>query len=79
MMVKIMHVQTVLMAEELEALKEKTGESCTKDALARAVEHFLECDYAHRADAWARKLEMVVQKRAKSQEEQELHEFGMKL
>jgi len=40
-MAKIMHVQTVLMVEEIEALKAKTGETNTKDALAKAVSHYL--------------------------------------
>jgi len=35
-MAKIMHVQTVLVVEDLEALKQKTGEVATKDALAKA-------------------------------------------
>jgi hypothetical protein len=44
---KIVHVQTVLMDEELSALKQKTGEETTKDALAAAVQHYLECGYIH--------------------------------
>lgn len=39
----IIHVQTVMLQEELEALKERTGEHHTKDALYRAVEHYLAC------------------------------------
>jgi hypothetical protein len=66
-MVKIMHVQTVLMVEDIEALKAKTGESNTKDALAKAVQHFLDCEYTHDENMWTKKLENVVQKRSKEQ------------
>ncbi|MDW7728227.1 MAG: DUF5371 family protein [Candidatus Methanoperedens sp.] len=60
-MVKIMHVQTVLLVEDIEALKQKTGESNTKDALSRAVSHYLECEYTQVEDMWAKKLEKVVE------------------
>ncbi|NJD76026.1 MAG: hypothetical protein FIB08_02870 [Candidatus Methanoperedens sp.] len=62
-MAKIMHVQTVLVVEDLEALKVKTGESSTKDALAKAVHHFLDCEYTHVEDMWAKKLEKVVNRK----------------
>jgi len=62
-MAKIMHVQTVLVVEDLEALKVKTGESSTKDALAKAVHHFLECEYTQVEDKWAKKLEKVVNRK----------------
>lgn len=62
-MAKIMHVQTVLVVEDLEALKTKTGESSTKDALAKAVHHFLECEYTQVEDMWAKKLERVVKRK----------------
>ena len=64
-MAKIMHVQTVLMVEEIDALKTKTGETNTKDALARAVSHFLECEYTQVENMWTKKLENVVNKRSK--------------
>lgn len=64
-MAKIMHVQTVLMVEEIDALKLKTGEANTKDALAKAVQHFLECEYTLVEDMWTKKLENVVKKRTK--------------
>ena len=64
-MAKIMHVQTVLMVEEIEALKAKTGETNTKDALAKAVTHFLECEYTQVENMWTKKLENVVNKRTK--------------
>ena len=64
-MVKIMHVQTVLLVEEIEALKQKTGESNTKDALSKAVSHYLECEYTQVEDMWAKKLEKVVGNKSK--------------
>ncbi len=68
-MAKIMHVQTVLLLDDIEALKTKTGESSTKDALAKAVQHFLDCEYIRTEDMWAKKLEKVVKKRSKLEEE----------
>jgi hypothetical protein len=62
-MAKIMHVQTVLAVNDLEALKQKTGESSTKEALAQAVHHFLECEYTQVEDMWAKKLEKVVKRK----------------
>ncbi len=59
-MAKIMHAQTVLTVEDIEALKQKTGECCSKDAIARAVEHFLECEYTNVEDMCAKKLEKVI-------------------
>ena len=61
-MVKIVHVQTVLMEDELAALKQKTNEGNTKDAVAAAIHHYLECAYTHE-DAWAKRLEKIMQKR----------------
>lgn len=43
---KIVHVQSVLPEEDVVALKEKTGESSVKDAISRAVYHYLECESA---------------------------------
>ncbi len=68
-MAKIMHVQTVLVVEDIEALKMKTGESSTKDALAKAVSHFLECEYTHDENMWSKKLENIVKRRIKTEEE----------
>jgi hypothetical protein len=62
-MAKIMHVQTVLVVEDIEALKEKTGETNIKDALSKAVQHYLECEYTKVEDMWSKKLENVVKKR----------------
>ncbi len=67
-MAKIMHVQTVLLVEDIEALKMKTGESNTKDALAKAVSHYLECEYTQDRNMWAKKLENVVNKRKDKEE-----------
>ncbi|MHC1624459.1 MAG: DUF5371 family protein [Methermicoccaceae archaeon] len=44
-MERIVHVQTVLPEDVLEELKKKTGEKTTKDALIKAIEHYLECQY----------------------------------
>ncbi len=68
-MVKIMHVQTVLVMDDIAALKTKTGETSTKDALAKAVSHYLECEYTQHEDMWAKKLEKAVQKKVKAKEE----------
>lgn len=42
---KIVHVQTVLTEQDLASLKTRTGEQTTKDALAKAAQHYLECRY----------------------------------
>lgn len=69
-MVKIMHAQTVLTEDDIEALKIKTGESSTKDAIAKAVTHYLECEYTKVEDMWAKKLEKVVKRKQKEEEEE---------
>lgn len=71
-MAKIMHVQTVLLVDDIEALKMKTGETSTKDALAKAVSHFLDCEYTQDENMWAKKLENVVKKRSKDKLEEEI-------
>ena len=38
---KIVHVQSVLPYEDVMALKEKTGESSVKEAISKAVYHYL--------------------------------------
>jgi hypothetical protein len=38
---KIVHVQSVLPHEDVMALKEKTGESSVKEAISKAVYHYL--------------------------------------
>lgn len=68
-MLKIMHVQTVLVTDDIDALKTKTGETSVKDALAKAVSHYLECEYTQHEDMWAKKLEKAVQKKASLKED----------
>jgi hypothetical protein len=41
---KIVHVQSVLPQEDVVALKEKAGESSIKEAISKAVYHYLKCD-----------------------------------
>lgn len=41
---KIVHVQSVLPQEDVIALKEKTGESSIKEAISKAVYHYLKCN-----------------------------------
>lgn len=65
-MAKIMHAQTVLTVEEIEALKQKTGESSTKDAISKAIGHYLECEYTQVEDMWAKKLEKIVKRKQKA-------------
>lgn len=43
MQIKIVHAQSVLPQEDVVALKEKTGEDSIKDAIAKAVYHYLNC------------------------------------
>ncbi len=43
MMTKIVHVQSVLRYEDTMALKEKTGESSIKEAISKAIYHYLKC------------------------------------
>jgi hypothetical protein len=66
-MAKIMHAQTVLTVDDIEALKEKTGETSTKDALAKAVSHYLDCEYTQVEDMWAKKLEKAVKRKKKEE------------
>ncbi|MCC6027987.1 MAG: DUF5371 domain-containing protein [Archaeoglobus sp.] len=63
-MVKIVHAQTVLPENVLEELKKKTGEPATKDAIAKAVEHYLVCPYTHE-EPLKKKLEEVIKKKQK--------------
>jgi len=43
MMTKIVHVQSVLLYEDTIALKAKTGESSNKEAISKAIYHYLNC------------------------------------
>ena len=42
---KITHVQSVLPEEDIITLKIKTGESSTKEAISKAVYHYLDCQF----------------------------------
>jgi hypothetical protein len=68
-MAKIMHAQTVLTVDDIEALKQKTGESSTKDAISKAVMHYLECEYTQVENMWAKKLEKIVKRKQKEEEQ----------
>lgn len=65
MHLKIVHVQSVLPEEDIIALKEKTGESTIKDAIAQAVYHYLECKVTRQPQA--KKEEGVESKRVGKQ------------
>ncbi|MHC1593646.1 MAG: DUF5371 family protein, partial [Methermicoccaceae archaeon] len=63
-MSKIVHAQTVITEDDLNALKEKTGESSTKDSIAKAIEHYLSCPLTEEGEQmWRRRMEQVVEKR----------------
>lgn len=62
-MVKIVHAQTLLSEEMLHELKEKSGEKATKDAITKAVDHYLECQYTHDEESMGKKLEEIVLRR----------------
>ena len=64
-MTKILHVQTVMTEDDLEALKTKCGLSTTKDAVAAAVEHYLECPYTDSGDIWAERMKKTMEQRTK--------------
>ena len=53
----------VVMEDDLVLLKKKTGEKNTTDAFAKAVAHYLECEYTQESDMWARKLEKAIKKK----------------
>ncbi|MEM0021985.1 MAG: DUF5371 family protein [Archaeoglobaceae archaeon] len=65
-MTKIVHAQTVLPENVLEELKKKTGETATKDAIAKAVEHYLICPYTHQ-EPLEKRLEEVIKKKQKKE------------
>ena len=44
---KFVHVQSILPQEDVIALKEKSGESSVKDAISKAVYHYLKCELAN--------------------------------
>ncbi len=45
---KAIFVQSVLPLEDVIALKQKSGESSIKEAIAKAVYHYLKCDLANK-------------------------------
>lgn len=45
---KLVHIQSVLPKEDVIALKQKTGETSVKDALSKAIYHYLECDMCYK-------------------------------
>ncbi|HMB44870.1 MAG TPA: DUF5371 family protein [Candidatus Methanoperedens sp.] len=45
---KFIHVQSVLPQKDVIALKEKSGESSVKEAISRAVYHYLKCELANK-------------------------------
>lgn len=47
----IVHVQSVLLQVDVETLKGKTGESNIKDAVSKAVYHYLKCQNTDEDDA----------------------------
>ena len=49
---KIVHVQSVLPEDVIIALKIKTGEPSTKDAISKAVYHYLDCQEAKKSSTY---------------------------
>ncbi len=47
----IVHVQSVFPQEDVIALKKKTGESSIKEAVSKAVYHYLKCQETDEDDA----------------------------
>jgi Family of unknown function (DUF5371) len=47
---KFVHVQSVLPQEDILALKIKSRESSVKEAISKAVYHYLNCDLAKRKE-----------------------------
>ncbi len=45
---KIVHIQSVLPQDIVIALKQKSGESSVKEAISKAVYHYLKCDLVHK-------------------------------
>lgn len=44
MVTKFVHAQTILEVDKLDELKSKTGEHTTKEAIGRAIDHYLTCE-----------------------------------
>ena len=47
---KYVHVQSVLPQEDVIALKVKSGEPSVKEAISKAVYHYLKCELADKND-----------------------------
>lgn len=45
---KFVHVQSVLPKEDVIALKQKSGETSIKDAISKAIYHYLKCDKVYK-------------------------------
>ncbi len=45
---KFVHVQSVLPQEDVIALKKKSGKTSIKEAISKAVYHYLKCELAHK-------------------------------
>ncbi len=54
MMVKKVHVQSVLPKEDVIALKEKSGESSIEKAIIKAVYHYLKCNRVNEKDKFVK-------------------------
>jgi hypothetical protein len=53
---KIIIVQTKLPEDVLDELKQKTGEATTKEALAKAINHYINCFMAEKEQKNVRKV-----------------------
>lgn len=62
-MVKLCHAQTVLFEDDIKALKEKTGETDIKEALSKAVAHYLECEHTEKKTNPFTALNEVIRRR----------------
>lgn len=66
-MVKLIHAQTILSEGALSELKRKAGKNTAKDAIAVAVNHYLDCQHVHQ-ESLERKLERTLKKRRSEKE-----------
>lgn len=53
--IELVHVQSVLPKNVVQSLKQKAGTSAIKEAISRAVYHYLGCDKAEPVNERARK------------------------
>lgn len=66
-MVKLVHAQTILSEEALSELKRKAGKNATKDAIAEAVKHYLDCQHTYQ-ESLEKKLERTIKNRRSRKE-----------